>query len=69
MVGGAVMAYMGGMHYWWPKITGRMYPEGWGEIKRLIVFLGFNLTFFPAIFSRIYGMHVVTRLCRSISGP
>ena len=31
MVGGVVMAYLGGMHFWWPKITGRMYPEGWGR--------------------------------------
>ncbi len=30
MVGGMVMAYLGGMHFWWPKISGRMYPEGWG---------------------------------------
>ena len=32
MVGGAVMAFLGGIHFWWPKITGRMYPEGWGEL-------------------------------------
>ncbi|RYD89322.1 MAG: cytochrome c oxidase subunit I, partial [Sphingobacteriales bacterium] len=38
MVGGAVMAYLGGIHYWWPKITGRMYPENWGRISALIVF-------------------------------
>ena len=34
MVGGALMGYLGGLHYWWPKITGRMYPEGWGQILR-----------------------------------
>ena len=32
MVGGMVMAYMGGMHFWWPKMTGRMYPEGWAKV-------------------------------------
>ena len=34
MVGGMVMAYLGGMHFWWPKITGRMYPEGWAQVRR-----------------------------------
>src|SRR5213596_2121348 len=47
MVGGMVVAYMGGVHYWWPKISGRMYPEGWGRLAALIIFVGFNLTFFP----------------------
>jgi cytochrome c oxidase subunit 1 len=56
MVGGAVMAYMGGLHYWWPKITGRMYPEGWAKLSALIVFLGFNLTFFPQFLAGYMGM-------------
>jgi cytochrome c oxidase subunit I len=47
MVGGMVMAYMGGLHFWWPKITGRLYPEGWAKFSALLVFAGFNLTFFP----------------------
>jgi cytochrome c oxidase subunit I len=47
MVGGMVMAYLAGMHFWWPKITGRMYPETWGKLAALIIFVGFNLTFFP----------------------
>src|SRR5436190_2505090 len=47
MVGGMVMAFMGGLHYWWPKITGRLYPEIWGKLAALATFLGFNLTFFP----------------------
>ncbi|HLH39622.1 MAG TPA: cytochrome c oxidase subunit I [Bryobacteraceae bacterium] len=47
MVGGAVMGYLGGLHYWWPKISGRMYPERLAKAAALIVFLGFNLTFFP----------------------
>src|SRR5437016_9937869 len=42
MVGGMVMAYLGGMHYWWPKISGRMYPEGWAKLSALIIFFGFN---------------------------
>ena len=47
MVGGAVMAYMGGIHFWWPKMSGRMYSELLGKLSALTVFVGFNLTFFP----------------------
>jgi cytochrome c oxidase subunit 1 len=47
MVGGMVLAYMGALHFWWPKITGKMYPDGWGKFSALLVFVGFNLTFFP----------------------
>ncbi len=56
MVGGMVMAYMGGLHFWWPKITGRMYPEGWAKLSAGIVFLGFNLTFFPQFILGYAGM-------------
>jgi len=56
MVGGAVMGYLGGMHFWWPKISGRMYPESWGRLAALIVFLGFNLTFFPQFILGYLGM-------------
>jgi len=56
MVGGMVMAYMAGMHFWWPKISGRMYPEGWGRLAALIVFIGFNLTFFPQFILGYMGM-------------
>ena len=47
MVGGSVMAYLGGLHFWWPKISGRMYPEMLARIAALTIFFGFNLTFFP----------------------
>ena len=56
MVGGALMAYLGGMHYWWPKMTGRMYPEGWAKLSALVIFLGFNLTFFPQFILGYLGM-------------
>jgi cytochrome c oxidase subunit 1 len=56
MVGGTMMAYLGGLHYWWPKITGRMYPEGWARLSALVVFLGFNLTFFPQFIMGYLGM-------------
>ncbi len=56
MVGGMVMAYIGGLHYWWPKITGKMYPEWWGRLGALLVFVGFNLTFFPQFILGYVGM-------------
>jgi cytochrome c oxidase subunit I len=56
MVGGMVTAYMGGLHFWWPKITGRMYPEAWAKLSALIVFIGFNLTFFPQFILGYLGM-------------
>ena len=56
MVGGMVSAYFGGLHYWWPKITGRMYPEVWGRIAAGIIFLGFNVTFFPQFILGYLGM-------------
>ncbi|MDH3445818.1 MAG: cbb3-type cytochrome c oxidase subunit I, partial [Deltaproteobacteria bacterium] len=56
MVGGAVMSYLGGLHFWWPKITGRLYPEGWARLSALIIFVGFNLTFFPQFILGYLGM-------------
>src|SRR6202041_3781281 len=56
MVGGAVMGYLGGLHFWWPKISGRMYPESWGRLAALLVFAGFNLTFFPQFILGYLGM-------------
>ena len=56
MVGGAVMGYLGGLHFWWPKISGRMYPEAWGRLAALLVFVGFNLTFFPQFILGYMGM-------------
>ena len=56
MVGGAVLAYLGGIHFWWPKITGRMYPEAWGRVAAILLFVGFNLTFLPQFFLGFYGM-------------
>ena len=56
MVGGAIMGYLGGLHYWWPKITGRLYPEVWGRVSAIIVFVGFNLTFGPQFILGYLGM-------------
>ena len=56
MVGGAVMGYLAGLHFWWPKMTGRMYPEGWAKFAALVVFVGFNLTFLPQFILGYLGM-------------
>ena len=56
MVGGAMFGYLGGLHYWWPKISGRMYPDGWGRFSALLIFVGFNLTFFPQFLAGYLGM-------------
>ncbi|MEW4528463.1 cytochrome c oxidase subunit I [Maioricimonas sp. JC845] len=47
MVGGTLIAFLGGLHYWWPKMFGRMYNETWARVACLIIFVGFNATFFP----------------------
>jgi cytochrome c oxidase subunit 1 len=56
MVGGAIMGFLGGIHYWWPKIFGRMYNDSWSKISAIIVFIGFNLTFFPQFILGYMGM-------------
>src|SRR3989441_385900 len=56
MVGGAVMGYVGGLHFWWPKITGRLYPESLSRAAAVVLFIGFNLTFFPQFILGYLGM-------------
>jgi cytochrome c oxidase subunit 1 len=56
MVGGAIMGYLGGLHFWWPKMFGRMYSEFWSRISAILVFVGFNLTFFPQFVLGYMGM-------------
>lgn len=56
MVGGMVLAYLAGIHFWWPKITGKTYPDIWGQIAALTIFMGFNLTFFPQFVLGYLGM-------------
>ena len=56
MVGATVSAYLGGIHFWWPKMTGRMYPENWARIAAIVLFIGFNLTFFPQFILGYQGM-------------
>ncbi|MCT8267896.1 cytochrome c oxidase subunit I [Afifella sp. JA880] len=56
MVGGMVSAFFGGLHFWWPKITGRLYPERWAQAAAIMMFVGFNTTFFPQYILGYLGM-------------
>lgn len=56
MMGGTVMAFLGGLHYWWPKMFGRMYSEFWARISALLVFVGFNMVFFTQFILGSKGM-------------
>jgi cytochrome c oxidase subunit I len=56
MVGGMLMAFLGGVHFWWPKMTGRMYPESLSKLSAVTSFIGFNLTFLPQFILGYLGM-------------
>ncbi|WP_152047079.1 cytochrome c oxidase subunit I [Aureimonas psammosilenae] len=57
MVGGAVSAFFGALHFWWPKITGRMAPDGWARFAAILMYFGFNFTFFPQFLMGYLGMN------------
>ncbi|KAB0682970.1 cytochrome c oxidase subunit I [Aureimonas leprariae] len=57
MVGGAVSAFFGALHFWWPKITGRMAPDGWARFSAILMYFGFNFTFFPQFLMGYLGMN------------
>jgi cytochrome c oxidase subunit 1 len=56
MVGGSVSAFFGGLHFWWPKITGKTYPEAWARFAAILMYAGFNMTFLPQFFAGYLGM-------------
>ncbi len=56
MMGGVVMAFLGGLHYWWPKMFGKMYSEFWGRIACALIFIGFNMVFFTQFILGSKGM-------------
>lgn len=56
MIGGALFSLFGAMHYWWPKMFGRMLDERLGKLTFWILFIGFNLTFFPMNILGVQGM-------------
>jgi cytochrome c oxidase subunit 1 len=56
LFGGSMLGMMGGIYFWFPKVTGRMYNETLGKVQFWIVFIGFNLTFFPMHILGLTGM-------------
>lgn len=56
MVGGTIMGFLGGLHFWWPKMSGRMYPDFLGQLSAMLVFVGFNMTFLPQFIVGYLGM-------------
>ena len=63
------MGYLGGMHFWWPKISGRMYPEGWARFAALLVFVGIQPDILPAIHPGLSGDAApLSRVSAGISG-
>ncbi|MCW5937348.1 MAG: cbb3-type cytochrome c oxidase subunit I [Fimbriimonadaceae bacterium] len=56
MVGGSILAFLGGIHFWWPKMFGVMYSEFWGRLSAMVIFIGFNFTFFPQFIVGYLGM-------------
>jgi cytochrome c oxidase subunit 1 len=56
MVGASVMAFLAALHYWFPKMFGRTYHEGWGLVAASLIILGFNATFVPQFLLGNYGM-------------
>jgi cytochrome c oxidase subunit 1 len=56
MMGSTLFAMIAGIHYWWPKMTGRLYSELWGRVAWVLAFVGMNLTFFPQFLLGTHGM-------------
>jgi cytochrome c oxidase subunit 1 len=56
MMGGTFIAFLGGLHHWWPKMTGKSYSERWGKVACALVFVGFNVTFFSQFLLGTHGM-------------
>jgi cytochrome c oxidase subunit 1 len=56
MVGGTILGFLAALHFWWPKMTGRLYNEVWAKYTSIIIFVGFNVTFLPQFFLGFLGM-------------
>jgi len=69
MMGGTLIAFLAGVHYWWPKMFGKMYNEFWARIACLLVFVGFNLTFFPQFLLGTNGMPRRYASYEGMTGP
>ena len=69
MMGGTLIAFLAGVYYWWPKMFGKMYNETMGRIACLIIFVGFNLTFFPQFLLGTNGMPRRYASYEGMTGP
>ena len=56
MMGGTVMGFFAGLHYWFPKMTGRMLDEKRARLAWALTFVGFNVTFFTMFILGVRGM-------------
>ena len=56
LFGGSLLGIFSGIYYWWPKVTGRLLNEGLGKLNFWLMFIGFNVTFFPMHFLGLDGM-------------
>ncbi len=56
MVGGTLLAFLAGLHYWFPKFSGKMYSEGPARLASWMIMVGFNVTFFPQFILGVLGM-------------
>jgi cytochrome c oxidase subunit 1 len=56
LIGGSLFALLAGIHYWFPLICGRKVSEFWGKLSFWVIFIGFNVTFFPMHFLGLNGM-------------
>ena len=56
MVGGMLMAWLAGLHFWWPKMTGRMYSDFWSRLAAVVAIVGFIMTFMPQFILGFHGM-------------
>ncbi len=56
LIGGSIFALLAGIHYWFPLVVGRKIGEFWGKLSFWVVFVGFNVTFFPMHFLGLNGM-------------
>jgi len=68
MVGGVLMGFLGGMAFLVAEISGRMYPEGWARLSALLVFVGFNLTFFPQFILGYVACRAATAVSTGVPG-
>ena len=56
MMGGTLIALLAGLHFWWPKMTGKLYNEKLAKIASVFIFVGFNVTFLPQFVMGAQGM-------------